>query len=430
MSDKNKGPAIEVIKTCLIILLSISALLLIFQTQSFRFFWAQGSWGSIFAPGRTQKSGTEAAYQEAAKPVNIVLSAEGGHYAGDAQALYENCGALLGEALGSSREPSAATAADWRNALSTDSIYFEYADPVRLSVLAGWFGTEINHRAGDMLVRRLCIAAGSAGPVLYYLDAESGEVYRCGTAASSASLAALIAAYLPNESYFVFETDGAYSSVDPYMLLRGGLESLPLLSVTNPLGLEIPEEQLLSCFGMNAYISSHYAEQGGNTVYVEGDATLRAGSHGFVSFRQGSDGALLPVFSQEHSSEAAAIAAGRQFLANAAAVVGGDGVFYLRSCDRTGENYTLCFSLFVGSMQVFLPGDAPAARLQIENGHITQAEVCFRRYTLGQEQVSLLPARQAAAVAESLGWPEAAPGWLDDSSQSVISPQWLLRGGL
>lgn len=424
-----KHPAIEPIKTCLIVLLSVSALFLAARTQLFdAFFPPDGLLGGIFSGGEGKDGNYTGLYQEAARPINIVLSAEGGHFAGDASALYENCGALLGEALGSSREPMPATAADWRGALSADSIYYEYASPVRLSVLAGWFGTEISHSGRDVMVRRLCVSAGSVDPVLYYMDAETGSFYRCGTAASAASLASLTAAYLPNDSQFVFELAADYDYVDPYMLIQNYLESLPALQAESAAGPEL-DEALLSHFGMNAYISAPYAEQDGDRVYVEGSTTLRVSTSGLVTFRQEADGDRLPVLPRGESSEAAVIEAARQFLTDLSALVGGEGRFSLYSCAAKEGVYTLRFSCFVGSYPVFLPDYAPAAELVIQNGHITQARVYFRSYSLGQSQVSLLPARQAAAIAESQGRSEAVPGWLDTLGQTELTPQWLLREG-
>ena len=426
---EKKTRVLETVKTCLIVLLSLSALGLAARTRLFNAFISpQRLFGGIFTAGQPAGDGENVPYREAAVPVNIVLSTEGGHYTGDVQSLYESCGSLLGEALGSSREPATATAADFHSALADNSIYYEYSDPVRLSVLAGWFGTEISHSGGETLVRRLCVSAGSVEPILYYMDAVSGTVYRCGTAASATSLKDLTAGISPNGAHFLFELDTGYRQVDPYSLLPGSSLSLPLLNASSALGSYLTEDALLSQFGMNAYISSRRTEANQEQVYVEGRTMLRADSHGFVTFRQEADGDLLPIL-QKDADEAAAIEACRAFLTALSDAIGGEGQFALRSCTATETGFSLSFSICVNGLPVSLPGDCPGAEIEIENGRILQAAVYCRHYSAGQEGATLLPALQATAIAERLDRAEAVPGWMDSLGQDMLSPQWLLRKG-
>ncbi len=424
MSKKRR--VIETLKTCLIVLLAVSAVFLAARTRLFDAFFSSVSFSGLLQSGEKSSSAAPGHFEAAAFPANVVVTNSGGRCAGDRDALYAGCAPLLGEALGSSKEPARVGNADWRQALAGDSMYFSYAEPVRLSVLAGWFSTEVSHKGADSFVRRLCVSAGEESPELYYIDESDGSIYRCATAASLQSFLSLTAAFLPDEARFAYELPDRFAALDPYMLIPSGAYSLPLLEGQDPIGTSVNENNLLSCFGMNTYISARYTEQSGDTVYVEGETTLRADADGFVAFRQSSEGSRLPV----QAGEAQAIEAARQLLSNVEQAVGGAGRFTLHSCEKTESGYLLRFGLCVNGMPVFLPEDRPAAEITVAHGCISQAGVCFRAYNLSQESVTLLPARQAAAVAEAKGYREAVPGWRDNLGGAPLSPEWLLKGGV
>ena len=118
------GRTIEAIKTALIALLAVSALLLAWRTGLFNdFFVTVPFFGNVAelmrgAYGAAEEGG--AVLKEAARPICIVITDDGGgrfcaKYDTDTRnAVYDRTSSILSEALGSSSEHGEISEGEWR----------------------------------------------------------------------------------------------------------------------------------------------------------------------------------------------------------------------------------------------------------------------------------------------------------------------------
>ena len=168
-----------------------------------------------------------AQFTEAAKPISIVVTnADGEHYGvkydmDEISALYSKTVLIFSEALVSAPEAERVTETVWRDALLSCSVYFEYHAPVKLSVLDGWFGSEISGDWAEISVRRLCVVAGNENNSLYFMDEQSGDFYAAETEASG-GVAEVSDSVGINSTLFAFELDDGYTSPDCFTLFKAG----------------------------------------------------------------------------------------------------------------------------------------------------------------------------------------------------------------
>lgn len=150
------------------------------------------------------------------------------------EALYGKSVVIFGEALGSAGEAEEISESEWRTALLSCGVYYEYLSPVELSLLSEWYGGEITADWGDIPVRRLCVVAGDDGNRLYFMDDDSGGFY-AADAAPSARITTLAEASGINSTFFAFEMDDTYESPDSYTVLNLDMISYPVVEAADPL---------------------------------------------------------------------------------------------------------------------------------------------------------------------------------------------------
>ena len=333
------------------------------------------------------------------------------------EALYERFSAALGEALGSSGTPEEVTEQQWRAALGGPGVYFDYLYEQPLSVLSAWLGTEVTGGAGAHTARRICLALEGDGLALYYVRARSGGFYRCETALSASAVSARLQEYTSNGASFVWELTED-ENLDPYALFEEGLQTLSHAEGTNPIRDTAVSGQLPELFGFAAARS--YTEED-DTVYVEGDATLRVSSSGAVNYRCYEEGLELggAYMSAQAVVEAARALCQRGPGASCgAAKLGLSDVRY----DQNTNTYTVCFEYAVDGVPVRLP-EGPAAELTVTDGRLQEAAIHFRSYALTTETTTPLPPALAMAAVRAAGGGEPLLAYVD--SVSAVNLRWL-----
>ena len=362
----------------------------------------------------------------AAKPffVAVTPDAVGGRWGitrGDADvtAVYERFSATLGEALGSADTPVQVTEEQWRNALERPGVFFDYLYPQSLSVLAGWLGTETAQTMGEQSARRLCLAAEKDALALYYLRAETGEFYRCGTALTAASIESRLGEYVPNGAKFLWELTEE-DTLDAYTLLEDTLPTLPRLTGTNPLRDGAAYEQLPELFGFSGAARSYTEAEG--IVYVENDMTLRILNSGTVIYRGGDEGLKLGGPEALRTVvEAARVLCQR----GPGACCGSAGLsLSALEYDRQKDVCSLRFDYAVDGIPVRMT-EGNAVEMTVAGGRLTEATLLFRSYTPEEETVTPLPRMLALAAVRAVGGGEPLLAYTDNHKE--IELQWLAQ---
>ncbi len=430
MNSRNRF--FEIIKDIIIVLLIISAVFLGWKSRLFGNSSAQLSdvverFGS--GMGDSNSAGQlNAQILEAAKPLNIVVTkAEKEHYGvkydmDEIRTLYSKTALIFGEAFGYAQAAGEVSQAEWREALTSCGVYFEYMSPVKLSVIDGWYGAEISGDWKDISVRRLCVADAGDKNRLYFQDADSGSCYAADVADDAACerLAVLSESIGINSTFFAFEIDSAAKSADSCALLKLDVTGYPVVEADNPLADKEFLTDMLFNLGISDPQNTSYTDFKG-THYVDEGVSIRMPDDSTLIYRLNeteTDAALS-------TDESEAIELARAFVADTIAErCGSDADVYFDSSEADGAGgYTVFFDYVVAGGVVHLSTDVHAASVKVSNGAVTEMELYFRSYTVTGETVQLLREIQAAVASKGayfLCYPENGSGRLE--------PVWLDAG--
>lgn len=420
-------------KNLLIVLLSLSALYLFTLSPLYLNSPLKGWSDGLFVP-KEDPSQVSVSLTAAARPVRIAVNNSAGRfglqYDADAvNALFDQTGSLLGEALGSAGEPQSIPEYRWRQALTSEGIYFDFSGAIPFSALTGWFqdGQSNDRLTGD--VRRLALAPGEDGQVwLYYQDAWTpGSFSACATALSAQShLSPVAALFTPNGAKFAFE-DPSLDRCYPYTLVTDEPGSAPVYAASSPLtvsGTEALDSVLSSLSFSGALVTSYVADNG--TVYRSGEDTLLAARDGSLSYHSAA-GELYPVASEGSSPTLAEmIEATRRILIAAAEPLCEDARLYLISARQSGEETVITYGYSLGGAQVWTGTEGWCAQFRLTGSVLTGFTIHLRTYTATENATPMPPVRQAAAAMDAKGaaGSELLLVYLDTGGDSV-SAGWV-----
>lgn len=417
----NKRAAVERIKVCLIVLLSVSAAVML---------WRLADYSDITVLHISAEESTANAddaargYAQCAKPLAAAVTGAGGerfgvHYDETAvEELYARYSAALAEALGSAGAPETAELDEWERALSGEGVFFDFVYAQPLGALSAWLGAGVNNEAAEHRAARLCLSVVDDGVLLYYIRGDTGEVCRCNTLAT---LSTETAAAAENGAKFVFET-GVSDGIDPYTLICGADIRLPSVAASVPGGLESGGEALMSIFGLNSFIALTYTEPDGTAVYVDGGATLRLSPDGTAVFRQG-EGGLISV---DMDSQADIIDAAYRLTDRATSPYRGECSLMLTSAEYSEKEdaWHISFQYVMKGLIVLLPELRAAAEITVAGGYVTGCEIFLREYSETGESAAPLPEKQAFAMISASGGGEPLLCFADDGSEA--KPGWTV----
>ena len=428
-SIKGKRVA-EWVKTVLIALLTASALLLGWQTRLFNdFFSAIPLFGGVAALGRgsvgtgaTESGG--AALIEAARPLIIVITNEEGDRYGvkyDTLArdiAYDRTSGILREALGFASEALEISEDEWRAALLRPGVYFEYATPVKLSVLDGWLDARIPGTIGEVSLRRVFVAFGGDKSRIYYQNNDNGLFFASDTASSSGKTQEL-EMYTANGAQFAFETGIGASENAPYILILPGNDYYDVQAAAAG-SVEELLDKVFHAMGHSDETYTDYYESDGALVRVGTQFNISADARGRVKYRRTD---IYPLNGAEQTlSEGEAIENARIVVADTIGSLESGAEVFFESLEYGGGNtWSVFFGYYIAGGRIHLYEDGYAARIIFTEGSITEIEVKLRSFTLGGE-VTRLPSEKlvlAAAGGEFMLC-------YSDTGAEKLQPAWVL----
>ena len=394
---------IEGLKTGLIVVLLVSAILLGYSSDVF------GGLSGAFSPSGATLSDLGAAGQspaEAARPTMLVLTnsaAERAVFKYDMDTLdliYERTSGSLGEALGALSTPEECREADWREALKSPGIMFEYHRDMPLELVRDWLGA-----SGDgqgITVRRICLVFEGNAASLYFEG--GGSFYTAQTASLGGELS-VSTAYDSGIKY-LFEQDSA--SPTPYMIISPDSNHTVALS-QNPLVDSSALATAVAVLGIDLRLTSGYTESDGTHVYVSSVFDLRVSPDGVVRYHRDADNTSPVGFCDS-------VDIARRIAASTIGAFSGVARVYFTGYSYENDDITVMFDYFFDGGRVFFPGHSSAARITVSGGVVTDMTLCFRSFSPGDSTV-LLPEAQALAISSG----EFALGYADSSP---ASPFW------
>jgi hypothetical protein len=420
----------EKLKNALIIILILSAVVLGWQSRLFGNTSGDLNVLTSFLAGRAgappdpDRAAAETQTREAARPITAAATNGAGlHYGAryDMQALdalYERSVLAMSEAFDTAAPPYKIDEYAWRKALLSQGIYFEYLTPVKISVLAGWLGTEITADWGEMETRRLCVG----GIVrLFFQQSGTGHFFAANTSVDD-SLEQVTEALDVNSAVFAFEVDGAPAPRDPYALLMPDVTLHRVVYADNPLDDEAVVSRALEDLGITDQLSYPDPDGSGAKTYIDNEFTLKFNPvDGTAIFRLRETGGQpgKPL------TEGEIIETARRAVAGTIARYCGDAVVCYESISADSDGgYKVRFRYIVAGGVVQLYRDGAAAVVTVRGGKVTEMTLRYRSYSVSDEQEALMPELQVSAASDGpfvLCYPDSGGSWVR------LGPCWVHR---
>ena len=353
----------------------------------------------------------------AAQPIAISVNTSAGRqsFLGDFSALdaaYEQLGSLLGQALDSAGDGVATDEAALMAALSGQSVLLRYAGSVPAAALGAWLHTAAPQgQASDFIL------ALDGSQVVLYLVGETALRYP--TAADAAEFSDALTRYAPDGSRLAFEEEGAeYAALQPFSLLPAEPPRMPAAAVSNPCDTRFVSA-LASSLGFNPYGDARYVDDGGNTAFTEPGRSLTISAAGEVQLRMTEDSRFACV----DDTCAGQIETARALLSTMTESVFGAARLYLTGYEPTESGAVCRFDYCLEGLPA-PSGATSAAEVTLADGAVTFLRMTVRRFTPAGEPVPLLPAAQAAAIAQ----PGAALHLVyTDGGDGTVTPSWAAQ---
>ncbi|MCI9241073.1 hypothetical protein [Oscillibacter sp.] len=399
----------NLVQNILITLLALSAAVLFTQTQLYNLNLTTSE-----APSGPAQSAAPAA--ELAAPVRTAVTGDYGRCGGltcttGDPVFADPLGRRLLEALGSARDYAPCSRGDFLRALRGPSLYYDFLEPLPLSVLAGLLGggEDVSPRE-DLSARRLLIVPQEGGAVLYLWD--GGEnCFRASTAVSSDSLEQVISRYELGDASFAMDGGGLERELDPCSLLPAQPPELPSFTLGDPLAGGT--DWLLSALGFNPRSRTRHTESSGTELIIDGDRTLRIRPDNTIHYQSGNEPILrVKAAGDLPTAREAALGAG-SLLSSLLAPVSGELQPWLQSLRRSGDVTALRFGYQLKGVPVRFQDGGFAAEITLTGSAVTALSLRFRQYNAAEEPSLLLPLPQALAVAAASPGKELSIGYVE-----------------
>lgn len=406
----------NLVQNILIALLSLSAVVLFTQTQLYNL-------DLTGSAGETAPVQSAVPAEELAAPVHTAVTGDYGRCGGMAlttadPAFADPLGRRLLEALGSAREFTPCAGADFLRALRGPSLYYDFLEPLPLSVLTGLLGGG-EEAFPDLSARRLLIAPRDEGTVLYLWD--GGEsCFRADTAVSADSLEQVIGRYELGDASFAM--DGLECSLDPCSLLPAQPPALSAYTLGDPLAGGT--DWLLSALGFNPRSRTRHTESNGTELIMDGDRTLRIRPDNSVHYQSGDEPSLRVKAAGETPTDREAALGAGSLLSALLTPAAGEARPWLQSLRRSGEVTVLRFGYQLEGVPVRFQDGGFAAEVTLTGAAVTALSLRFRQYTAAEGEASLLlPLPQALAVAAASPGKELSIGYVERNGE--CRAQWI-----
>ena len=389
----------EYIKSAVIVLLVIAALLLLYLTGYYSV--AVEKVGMIIGASDKQESDILSGYESEgfgpAKPLMVSVSTEYGNryssvYSEQVQEDYSRFSAFLAEALGTAGEAEKRNEAEWIRAVENESVYIRYFSPVSISYLANSVGTEYAGENHSFLADEFCLSFENDRVCLYYRNRE--EIYHCQSAVSQNVLHEIIAEFSSDGSHFSYAS-ARTRGIEKSIIIEKELSEVPEIKGSG-VGISRISEQLMLKLEINELTANSYVEANGVNVYVDEKCVLRISASGSVDCEFSGDS-----FAAEDESIDSLIDLCWPISAATLGTNCGSAELYMSgvSVDEEG-NSTVCFDYCVGGIPV-LGSRGHAAKFVFSGSALQKLEMNFRSYSHTGITCDVLPMFQAAAIASS-----------------------------
>lgn len=419
---------VEICKDILIVILTCSAVFLAWQTPlaSQLRGWVTPAAPAVEPVARQPK--------EAAEPYGIAARNSMGLYgaiydADQVDRAFHQFSSLLGEAFASAGVPERTSRRQWQTLLESPGVYCAFQGSPPVSLLSAWLDEEGPALEGN--AQALLLSWDGRQVWLCWRDGDS--YFRVPTqVVYEDHMDSVLESFNPNGAAFAYalaETDRAYSSIDPDVLVSMTAPQPRDYTASTPdlVGDGSALEQLLTALGFQSGVASAYEATGGLAINESGDR-LRVGADGTVVFHAGEE-TRYPVAAQggRPTGQEAALAAW-SLLNRATAPWKGDTFFVLTGAEETADGWTVTFHGRLEGVPLRTGAEGWTASFSIAGDAVSDFTLSLRTYSPTGETSLLTSQRLAAAAMASDTYRDSGKRLIlcyNDTGSSSLTAGWM-----
>lgn len=419
---------IERLKSALIVLLSVTAILLATRILPGQSLTAAGT-GGAQGTGGQQTGGEETA---AILPMRMAVTLRddelqryGVQYQREeSQLLFQQIYSLLLESLSSAGPSRTVGEKTWQAAIATaPGVYLDWQTEMPFSVLLRWFSVDNTNLTG--YVRRL-ILTEEGETVMLYWEGEDGYRMSQVTLVSRERLVEAASGLKDNGARFAFEME-QLELLDPYTMVLAQTPAPKVYHVSNPISVAAAVDDMLQRLEFPEQTSAAYDGAGALVIRNEGD-TLRVAADGTVTYEASDDGGGR--YGNMGLDAASVVDSSRRLAQRLLSGLQGEAGLCLQSVEEEEHGWTVRLDYTLNGVRV-QTNQGCAAEFTVENGTVIRFRVLVRGYQDSGSTAVMLPERQAMAAmaARGHGGEELLLVYLDTGGQTA-SPCWAAAGEL
>ncbi len=399
----------ERMKNTAILLLFLSALALTYLTWVFDVRLLEDpslSWLSTVntllrsdaLPDRAALIDTELPVLEAAVPVRLVIGDGTQRWGAQNDPSLVNLhfaplDSFLAAVVRSAGHPTPATRLTYEEAMRNPSLFLEYAYPVTLSLLSDWMSAETPLPSVPVLSLALVEDKSDGTTTMYYMDAETNDVFGCRTTVPYAA---------PDTEglrpcHFFWETDATKTEA-PDIIIPADLPTLPVFTAAAPAATAPNYTGFLRAVGINPDTNTQYRLAGGTLYYGDGDRTATFSEDGEIRFTDKAvrDASEAP---ERRSTVAESVETARRICATLSGLTGQASLVY-SGLSSDGNTLTVTFDYSLHGGAVKLTGHDHAAVVDFVGDDVSDIALILRQYQTTREETDLSPAWMAVLLDE------------------------------
>lgn len=394
--EKKRRDRKNIVQNLLILLLSLSGIFLFLDVSNV-FTDTSSKLTSLFSGSSSVEETNVTKLTDLSAPVHIAVTGAYGRYGNMALTTngedFSPLGTLLREALGSAGAFTDCTKAQFRAALASTNIFYDFQAVLPLPVLSGLVGAA--GKDSSRSARRVILCAEKDGVKLYLSDGTA--FFCCSTQTPKTDLAKAVNHYQLGNASFAFELTSAQALAPYSLFLTGEQPSYPKLTAANPL---TDTEPLLKALGFNTHTNNRYTDSDGTQVIMDGSRTLRVQTNGYVIYQDEGAEALHISASSTTPSDREAVLGCYRLLTSAGGSFGNASLF-LKSCQSDESKKVLTFDYQYNGTAIRRSNSTPAAQITLQGTTVSSLRFSVRRYLPSGKDSLLLPLRQALALARA-----------------------------
>jgi len=417
MTKKLPNKLKEAIKTAIIIILIISALVLSYSV------WFYGSsfddvYSSMFG-SEEESSAFFEEYEESSytlsvvAPVRCTVRNSLGIYhsfsgentsRSNAQSMFEAVSPALAEALSSASPPVQITNKDWENALEMNMMMLDFEGEMPVWAICSALGV-LSDEPISISTRYLLIAVNELGRIDLYFKSDARRIYKSETYMDSSYMQTIFSEYHPNGAYFAssspdtcFAPPEFIASYDEYPVYD--LRISNILDDLSGLDASRAIDTILNVFGFNPYTAKSYSEPDNISVYVEDLDTLRIFPDGSMTFYS-PEVDELPGVDISYAKKTSLIGEASRICQSLSSYTGDIGTYLIRAYyNEESERFVILLGSEYNAIPI-INGKGYYAKFEYKNAMLVSAELSLKSSRVLDVNTSLLPAVQSIAAASN-----------------------------